>query len=117
MLILEEDRVAVLGAPPQPELDALMVDLGVLGYDEYAEAQARSDRFNTSPTRVIRSQQIATEDDLAAAERRYLEEMILEEDNLLFIMKDGKSYKNLLVAPTHESFRGGVRPSGFSWSM
>ncbi len=43
--------------------------------------------------------------------------IVLESDRLLFIMKDGKSYKNLLVAPTHESFRGGVRPSGFSWSM
>lgn len=43
--------------------------------------------------------------------------IVLDADNLLFIMKDGKSYKNLLVPATHESFRGGVRPSGFSWSM
>jgi imidazolonepropionase-like amidohydrolase len=43
--------------------------------------------------------------------------LILEPENLLFIMKDGKSYKNLLVPPTHESFRGGLAPSGFSWSM
>jgi imidazolonepropionase-like amidohydrolase len=43
--------------------------------------------------------------------------LILEADNLLFIMKDGKSYKNLLVPPTHESYRGGLQPSGFSWSM
>ena len=43
--------------------------------------------------------------------------LILEPDNLLFIMKDGKAYKNLLVPPTHESFRGGLTPSGFSWSM
>jgi hypothetical protein len=42
---------------------------------------------------------------------------ILEEDNLVFIMKDGKSYKNLLVPPEHESFRGGMQPSGHSWSM
>jgi imidazolonepropionase-like amidohydrolase len=43
--------------------------------------------------------------------------LILEESNLLFIMKDGKSYKNLLVAPTHESYRGGLKSSGHSWSM
>ena len=43
--------------------------------------------------------------------------LILEADNLLLIMKDGKSYKNLLVPPTHESYRGGLAPSGYSWSM
>jgi len=43
--------------------------------------------------------------------------LILEADNLLFVMKDGKAFKNLLVPPTHESFRGGLAPSGFSWSM
>ena len=43
--------------------------------------------------------------------------IILEEPNLKLIMKDGKVYKNLLVAPTHESYRGGLRPSGHSWSM
>jgi imidazolonepropionase-like amidohydrolase len=43
--------------------------------------------------------------------------LILEPDNLLFIMKNGRAYKNLLVPPTHESFRGGLTPSGFSWSM
>ncbi len=43
--------------------------------------------------------------------------LILEVDNLLFIMKDGKSYKNLLVPPTHESFRGELKPSGHSFSM
>jgi len=43
--------------------------------------------------------------------------LILEEENLLFIMKDGKSYKNLLVPPAHGSHRGGIRPSGHSWSM
>ncbi|MGI9343700.1 MAG: amidohydrolase family protein [Gammaproteobacteria bacterium] len=43
--------------------------------------------------------------------------IILEADNLQFIMKDGKSYKNLLVPPTHESFRGGLKPSGYSFSM
>jgi len=43
--------------------------------------------------------------------------LILEEENLLFIMKDGKSYKNLLVNPTHKSFRDGLKPSGHSWSM
>jgi imidazolonepropionase-like amidohydrolase len=44
-------------------------------------------------------------------------ELILEPDNLLFIMKDGRAYKNLLVPPTHESYRGGLAPSGHSWSM
>ena len=43
--------------------------------------------------------------------------LILEEENLLFILKDGKSYKNLVVPPTHESFRGGLKPSGNSWSL
>jgi len=43
--------------------------------------------------------------------------LILEEDNLLFIMKDGISYKNLLVPASHESFRDGLKASGHSWSM
>jgi imidazolonepropionase-like amidohydrolase len=43
--------------------------------------------------------------------------LIVEPDNLLLIMKDGKLYKNLTVEPGHESFRGGVAPSAFSWSM
>lgn len=43
--------------------------------------------------------------------------LILEEDNLLFIMKDGKAYKNVTVAPTHESYRGSLAPSGHSFSM
>jgi len=43
--------------------------------------------------------------------------LILEEANLLLIVKDGRLYKNLLVDPTHESYRGGLRPSGYSWSM
>jgi imidazolonepropionase-like amidohydrolase len=43
--------------------------------------------------------------------------LVLEADNLLLIMKDGKLYKNLLVDPTHESYRGTMAPSGYSWSM
>ncbi|MEP4076290.1 amidohydrolase family protein [Haloferula sp.] len=43
--------------------------------------------------------------------------LILEEENLLFIMKDGVSFKNLLVEPTHKSFRGGLKSSGHSWSL
>jgi imidazolonepropionase-like amidohydrolase len=43
--------------------------------------------------------------------------LILEETNLLVIMKDGKLYKNLTVDPTHESYRGGLQPSGYSFSM
>ena len=43
--------------------------------------------------------------------------LILEADNLKLIMKDGKIYKNLLVDPTHESYRGEAQPSGHSWSM
>jgi imidazolonepropionase-like amidohydrolase len=43
--------------------------------------------------------------------------LILEEENLLVIMKDGNLYKNLTVDPTHESYRGGLKPSGHSWNM
>lgn len=43
--------------------------------------------------------------------------LILEEEKLLLIMKDGKSYKNLLVPPGHESFQSAPAPSGHSWSM
>ena len=43
--------------------------------------------------------------------------LILEADNLKMVMKDGKVFKNLLVDPTHETFRGGVKPVGHSWSM
>ena len=43
--------------------------------------------------------------------------LILEPANLLLIMKDGRLFKNLTVDPSHESFRGGLAPSGYSWSM
>jgi hypothetical protein len=43
--------------------------------------------------------------------------LILEADNLKMVMKDGKVFKNLLVDPMHETFRGGVKPVGHSWSM
>ena len=43
--------------------------------------------------------------------------LILEADNLQMIMKDGKVFKNLLVDPTHKSFRGEAKPAGHSWSM
>jgi len=43
--------------------------------------------------------------------------LILEKDNLKLIMKDGKVYKNLLVNPTHESFRPAPKPAGHSFNM
>jgi len=43
--------------------------------------------------------------------------LILEEENLRVIMKDGKLYKNLTVDPTHGSYRGGLQPSGHSFNM
>jgi imidazolonepropionase-like amidohydrolase len=43
--------------------------------------------------------------------------LILESDNLKLVMKDGKVYKNLLVDPTHESFRAAPVPSGHSFNM
>lgn len=38
--------------------------------------------------------------------------LILEEDNLKLVIKDGKLYKNLLVPAAHESYRGAPRPVG-----
>ncbi|MEN8711812.1 MAG: amidohydrolase family protein [Arenicellales bacterium] len=43
--------------------------------------------------------------------------LILEEQNLQLIVKDGKVYKNLLVDAEHESFRGAPQPSGHSFNM
>ena len=43
--------------------------------------------------------------------------LILEEQNLQLIMKDGKVYKNLLVDAEHEAFRGAPQPSGHSFNM
>jgi imidazolonepropionase-like amidohydrolase len=43
--------------------------------------------------------------------------LILEEGNLRVVMKDGKVYKNLLVEPTHESYRAAPAPSGHSFNM
>ena len=41
--------------------------------------------------------------------------IILDEKNLLFIMKDGNAFKNLLVDPTDESYRGSLKPRGYNW--
>jgi imidazolonepropionase-like amidohydrolase len=43
--------------------------------------------------------------------------LILKEENLKMVMKDGKVYKNLLVDPTHESFRAAPAPAGHSFNM
>ena len=43
--------------------------------------------------------------------------LILKEQNLKMVMKDGKIYKNLLVNPKHESFRPAPKPAGHSVSM
>ena len=43
--------------------------------------------------------------------------LILKEPNLKLVMKDGKVYKNLLVDPTHESFRSAPAPSGHSFNL
>jgi imidazolonepropionase-like amidohydrolase len=43
--------------------------------------------------------------------------LILKEENLLFILKDGKAYKNLTVPPTDPSYRGNLRPSGYSFDL
>jgi imidazolonepropionase-like amidohydrolase len=43
--------------------------------------------------------------------------LILESDNLKMVMKDGKVYKNLLVDPEHETYRGEVAPVGHSFNM
>jgi imidazolonepropionase-like amidohydrolase len=43
--------------------------------------------------------------------------LILKEQNLKMVMKDGKVYKNLLVDPEHESFRAAPAPTGHSFNM
>ncbi len=41
--------------------------------------------------------------------------LILQENNLMFIMKDGKIYKNLTVPSSDDFYRGPLRPSGHSF--
>ena len=43
--------------------------------------------------------------------------LILKEENLKMVMKDGKVYKNLLVDAEHQSYRGAPAPSGHSFNM
>jgi imidazolonepropionase-like amidohydrolase len=43
--------------------------------------------------------------------------LILKEENLKLVMKDGKVYKNLLVDAEHGSFRGAPAPAGHSFNM
>ena len=43
--------------------------------------------------------------------------LILKEQNLQLIIKDGKVYKNLLVDAEHETYRGAPQPSGHSFNM
>jgi imidazolonepropionase-like amidohydrolase len=43
--------------------------------------------------------------------------LILEADNLKMVMKGGKVYKNILVPPSHEAYRGEAAPSGHSFNM
>ena len=43
--------------------------------------------------------------------------LILKEQNLQMVIKDGKVFKNLLVDAEHESFRGAPAPAGHSFNM
>ena len=43
--------------------------------------------------------------------------LVLKEENLIFVMKDGKAYKNLTVPPSDPSYRGSLRPSGHSFDL
>jgi len=43
--------------------------------------------------------------------------LILEEQNLQLIIKDGTVYKNLLVDAEHEAYRAAPQPSGHSFNM
>lgn len=43
--------------------------------------------------------------------------VILKEENLIMVMKDGKLFKNLTVPPSDPSFRGNLRPSGHDFSV
>ena len=41
--------------------------------------------------------------------------IITDSNNLMFIMKDGASFKNVLVDPTDTSYRGPLVPRGYNW--
>ena len=41
--------------------------------------------------------------------------IITDSNNLMFIMKDGASFKNVLVDPTDASYRGPLVPRGYNW--
>ena len=41
--------------------------------------------------------------------------IITDSENLLFIMKDGVSFKNILVDKNDESYRGPLVPRGYNW--
>ena len=43
--------------------------------------------------------------------------VVLKEDNLIMVMKDGKLFKNLTVPPSDPSYRGHLRPSGHDFSL
>ncbi|MCA9323060.1 MAG: DUF4388 domain-containing protein, partial [Planctomycetes bacterium] len=77
-LFLDADRVGIVRIPESQDLAAILVDQGVLDYDTWRDAHQKGLQFGVAPSNYILKRGIVTPEQIAAAESRLQEELVLE---------------------------------------
>ncbi len=93
-LYLDADKVGLLEVPRNPDLAAILVDLGIIGYADWQEAHRKAETFAVPPSDYILKRGKVSEEDLLKAETRLQEELILE----IFL------WKNITFSLDEETF-------------
>lgn len=77
-LYISEDRVALDERPRERSVLGLLVEMGVISYDDFKSATTRARRYHTDATNLLRQQAKISLEQLEEAQRRRQEEEILE---------------------------------------
>ncbi|NRA97155.1 MAG: DUF4388 domain-containing protein, partial [Planctomycetes bacterium] len=77
-LYVKADRVALHESPPQRPIEALLVEMEVLSYDQYREVLEKSARYGTDPERLLQQMGILNDAERDRVAERVAEEGVLE---------------------------------------
>lgn len=77
-LYVREDRVSLHEELPQRPIVALLVEMGVLSYEQYREVLSKSARYNSEPIRLLQQMNLLDDDQMDRVRHRVEEEGVLE---------------------------------------
>lgn len=77
-LVLDGDRVALFEVPQPGDLSGLLVDSGILSYDQWRSAREQAAQFGVRPTDFLRKKGELDDEQINGAIQRLHEELILE---------------------------------------